>query len=745
LEPSKSSEKSENRVRVEFLFSFIDFGLAYFNAVQARDRSLITNEEKRRAAQNLILDVSRAYFKVAAAQYAMENTEKMLQLSDETEKLLEQMAKKKKVPLEKVIIEKKTFLLLKKSLMEYKRSYENSCIELHALMGFYHDHDLVVDTSGMKRLANLKVPEIELMEEIALIERPELYQLDIENHITAISARKKIIEMFPNVGIFTDFTNSTNKYLYNQSWWELGVRAAYRLLRVPQQIGEFSALQSEMEQIDAQITALSVGILSQVRIAHANLAEVKQRYILAEELYETYKKHEQIKTARANASGAAISKIELNRIKMETAQKDIERTQALGNYYLAYFRLLNSMGLESLDSQTLGKIKTRINENFKMTREEELEKIAGYKEIAAKYQRRIDEANKKLAKFQADSKAYKDKISSADSDAEKVKNQISSKEKELHRQSASMIAAWKKEISQQGYQLKKERDAVAQAKNIRDKSISGIKAELEEKLKSEKDEEAIGKIKEDYDNKIEKAKEEYEKLAESINSRIESTKERIEALEEKILSENDVLAEKIIDMKEESAEKISELAELKENGSGELDGMDSEIKSLQEELKLLQEKKKDVEIQLETSRSMVEDHTGKLARYVAAINLLDSSNNSSSSSLDAGPSAPDSVDNLTIETQSQGGKKGSLPFTEFSPEATKNIDAQTQQNAGNNKINQLELKPETQKNIDMQTQNDAGNNSIGFQEFGSKYNAKGDKIGNDKLNKKINKQLEQGK
>ena len=101
LEPSQSSQDYENRVRVEFLFSFIDFGLAYFNAVQARDRTLITTEQKRRATQNLILDVSRAYFKVAAAQYAMENTERMLMIADNTEKLLEEMVKNKKLPLEK--------------------------------------------------------------------------------------------------------------------------------------------------------------------------------------------------------------------------------------------------------------------------------------------------------------------------------------------------------------------------------------------------------------------------------------------------------------------------------------------------------------------------------------------------------------------------------------------------------------------------------------------------------------------
>ena len=102
--------------------------------------------------------------------------------------------------------------------------------------------------------------------------------------------------------------------------------------------------------------ALSVGILAQVRIAHANLIEVKERYDLSEDLYEVYQKHENIAEIQSKSAGA-LSKIELSRIKIESAQRSIERTQALGNYYLSYFRLLNAVGLESLDSHELEKLK----------------------------------------------------------------------------------------------------------------------------------------------------------------------------------------------------------------------------------------------------------------------------------------------------------------------------------------------------------------------------------------------------
>ena len=100
--------------------------------------------------------------------------------------------------------------------------------------------------------------------------------------------------MFPNVQIFLDFTNSTNPFLYHYNWWEVGARAAYNLLKLPQKIEHYYALDAEEEQLGAQIMALSVGILAQVRIVHANLIEVKERYDLTEDLFEVYEKHENV-------------------------------------------------------------------------------------------------------------------------------------------------------------------------------------------------------------------------------------------------------------------------------------------------------------------------------------------------------------------------------------------------------------------------------------------------------------------
>ena len=65
---SYSQDKIVNYLNIDLLFSVLDFGLAYFNTRQQADRTMMTKQRTERAAQNLIFDVVRAYFKVASAQ-----------------------------------------------------------------------------------------------------------------------------------------------------------------------------------------------------------------------------------------------------------------------------------------------------------------------------------------------------------------------------------------------------------------------------------------------------------------------------------------------------------------------------------------------------------------------------------------------------------------------------------------------------------------------------------------------------
>ena len=243
--------------------------------------------------------------------------------------------------------------------MAYRRHYQDSCIELRSLMGYVPDEKIRVDTRWLRKLNIATLPSIDVMERLALVERPELYELDFESDVLVNEARKTILTMLPTVKIFIDFNNSNNSFLYTQSWSQVAVHAAYNLLRLPQRLAEYAATHAQVDEISMRTLALSIGIMAQVRVAHANIQEVKQRYDLDNRTYLAYKEY-LLTAAESYKSGSSLSKLELDRLELETAETYINRLISISNYYVAYYRLLNTIGIKDLTPENVERVLNEI-------------------------------------------------------------------------------------------------------------------------------------------------------------------------------------------------------------------------------------------------------------------------------------------------------------------------------------------------------------------------------------------------
>lgn len=376
---STSQDRDLNYLNVDLALSVLDFGLAFFNTQQAEDRALLREQRTARAMQNLTLDVAKAYFQVAAAQKAINITEPLLEECRTQRAALSKLVQSRQITPFRGFDETKRFVNMEKRLTSYIRAYENSCVELRSLMGMYPAGKLVVDDAVLRNAPDFNLPEIELMEQIALLQRPELYEIDIQKHINIIECRKTILQMFPNVRIYGDFTNSTNSFLYHMSWWELGVRAAYNLLKLPKQIATYMAYSRQVEAEELRTFAQAIGVMAQVRIAHANMFTTKERYNIDNENYRAYAS--QLKTAIATKQTAgALSTLELVHMRLETAETEIERLLSLGNYYISYYRLLNALGVRDLNVKTVKELKAELAQARERAREEMAKAQAEYDE-----------------------------------------------------------------------------------------------------------------------------------------------------------------------------------------------------------------------------------------------------------------------------------------------------------------------------------------------------------------------------
>ena len=352
LTPSKSDEKTERTFTVDMALSTVDLGLAYFNSVQAQDKQLIETSQRKRVAQSLTLNVTRKYCQVAAAQYAIETTASMLERSGEIETILNEIEKDKSLSPLRAMDEKKRFNALEKRLMEYRTSYDNACIELKALMGLTPTQKIKVETGFLKKISEVKLPKVELLEQLALRERPELNQSDIQQHISVVEARKAIIKMFPNTRIFADYNDYSNKFLYHNRWWAMGVMSSIDLFSIPQQVFAYRSEEAKVKAIEAKTMALSIAVMSQVRLSYASIMENRRQYELDDKVFKAYFDYYK-EVRKVYDAGGDYAELDLVRLDLETADVSINRAFSLAGYYMAYYRLINSIGLDSIDPKEM--------------------------------------------------------------------------------------------------------------------------------------------------------------------------------------------------------------------------------------------------------------------------------------------------------------------------------------------------------------------------------------------------------
>ena len=352
---AQSQDRSVNYFNIDLALSVLDFGLAFFNTQQAHDRLLLRQQRTRRAEQNLVLDTVRIYFQVAAAQRAIAVTEKLLADCKDRYALIEKMGDKGEITPFRAFEEVKRFVEMERRLTNYIRSYENSCVELRSLIGLYPNSKIKVDDSVLDKVPDFQTPKMELLEQIALMKRPELYEIDMQKHINVLECRKTLVMMFPNVRMFVDFTNSNNSFLYNSTWWELGVRAAYNLLKLPQHIARYQAYSAQVDAEEARTYAQAIAIMAQVRIAHANMISMKERLAIDTKVNNAYRKNLEKAIASGKISGE-LSQLDLAHMRLVTAETDIEKYLSLGNYYVSYFRVLNTLGIENLHDATVAEL-----------------------------------------------------------------------------------------------------------------------------------------------------------------------------------------------------------------------------------------------------------------------------------------------------------------------------------------------------------------------------------------------------
>ena len=151
---------------VDLALSVLDFGLAFLIANKQKI-VFLRRQRVRRAEQNLVLDVARVYFQVAVAQRAISMTQQLLKDCRSHSESIEKMGDRGVITPFRAFDETRRLIEMEKRLTNYFRSYENSRVELCALLGLYANTKIQVDHSMLAQVPDFYFPNMDLMEQIA--------------------------------------------------------------------------------------------------------------------------------------------------------------------------------------------------------------------------------------------------------------------------------------------------------------------------------------------------------------------------------------------------------------------------------------------------------------------------------------------------------------------------------------------------------------------------------------------------
>lgn len=345
VRPSTSEERSHYYGRATLSWNALDFGISYFRAKQAGDEVNISDERRRKILQNIVQDVRNAYWRALGAQRLLADADQLaVRIEDALNKSREAeragvLPPAQGLTYQRALLDAMSLVNAKRQEMQFAKR------ELAALMSLPPGTDFTLVESAEDKLAPAPI-DIDRLETAALENRPELREEDYKARIGVYETKKQIAALFPSLNFYAGARYDSNAYLYNSSWSDTGVSMSMDLFRLAAIPAINRTNDARKKSDEARRLALSMAVLTQVRVS-------VERYKLAvvdQELAAESSRVDQRLSAVSRAGGS--NKLESELESLRTDSRALVSRFQLANSYAAtqasYARVLNSVGIDLL-------------------------------------------------------------------------------------------------------------------------------------------------------------------------------------------------------------------------------------------------------------------------------------------------------------------------------------------------------------------------------------------------------------
>lgn len=366
LEPSISEDKERQIADITLTWSALDFGLSYARAKQYGDRYFIAKEAERKTIQNIISDVRRDWWNAVSAQRLLSRVDPFIK---HVESALDDSHKIETQRLDSPL----TALTYQRSLIDMLRTLERlrerlnrSKHRLTSLMGLtYREKFVLADSEKGPDISNLGW-DVQLMEKIALLSRPELMQSRYEDRITMEETRVALLGLLPDINLNAGWNYDSNSYLVHDSWFAYGAQVSWNLMELFKAPSVMRTAETEEKVAQQQRVAVAMTVLMQVHFSKANYLQSERQFkVEVTALSVENRILEQVLSANAAQTEGRQTLI---REQLNQLLAEVRHDNAYAELQNSFGRILVSIGMDSIpeniDSMTVEDLATHLSRNM---------------------------------------------------------------------------------------------------------------------------------------------------------------------------------------------------------------------------------------------------------------------------------------------------------------------------------------------------------------------------------------------
>ena len=368
LRPSTSEERNHRLASAEFSWNLLDFGVSYYRAKQQADQYLIYEERRRKVAQNLLQDVRASHWRALGAQRLEAQVKVVLERANTALERSREAENQKIVPPAVALNYQRALLDATSMLNQRRQDLAFAKSELAALMNVPPGVDFTL-ADATEATFPAAPTDPRNLEELALLQRPELREEDYKKRMTADETRKQVASLLPGISLNAGVNYDSNRFAYNSSWQQSGVNIFWNLMRLVALPSLNKTQEAQVSTDRARRQALSMAIITQLRVA-------VDRYKLALEDFKLADRAAQVddrlaKNMRASVTARLDSELEAIRTEARAALGAYQRANAYANAQIAFGRLYNTLGFDPIaddfEAEELPRLAERVRRHFNDT------------------------------------------------------------------------------------------------------------------------------------------------------------------------------------------------------------------------------------------------------------------------------------------------------------------------------------------------------------------------------------------